>query len=108
MMATFKSPLKQNMAPFYPDTLPPRMPHDVCPYPQQVMCDHGYKYRTYDGCCNNLRQPLWGASFQPLARFVPPQYADGKWSRVASFQPLARFVPPHYADGKRSRLHPFR
>ena len=49
-----------------------------CPYPASVLCSPGDLYRTYDGRCNNFRRPLWGASHQPLARFLQPHYADGK------------------------------
>lgn len=51
---------------------------DYCPYNFQVKCDSKFPWRAFDGTCTNLAQPLWGASFQPLARFVPPAYADGK------------------------------
>uniref|UniRef100_T1J5V9 Peroxidase n=1 Tax=Strigamia maritima TaxID=126957 RepID=T1J5V9_STRMM len=36
------------------------------------------KYRTIDGTCNNPYNPLWGRSLTPYARFLPPDYADGK------------------------------
>jgi len=49
-----------------------------CPYPSNVVCDPYAKYRTYDGRCNNLQRPLLGSSHQPLVRFLPPNYADGK------------------------------
>jgi len=50
-----------------------------CPYPAYVPCSPVEIFRTYDGRCNNFRKPLWGASHQPLARFLPPHYADGIW-----------------------------
>jgi len=49
-----------------------------CPYPMNVTCSPVDVYRTYDGRCNNLVKPLWGSSHQPLARFLPPDYADGE------------------------------
>ena len=49
-----------------------------CPYPSHETCSKYDRYRTYDGRCNNLWMPLWGSSHQPLARFLPPDYADGK------------------------------
>ena len=36
-------------------------------------------YRTVDGTCNNFNQPWWGSVFQPLKRFLPPAYEDGKY-----------------------------
>lgn len=36
------------------------------------------KYRSFDGTCNNLRQPSWGSALTPLERLAPPEYDDGK------------------------------
>ncbi|XP_021946283.1 peroxidasin homolog [Folsomia candida] len=36
-----------------------------------------HQYRTLDGTCNNLKNPYVGSSFQPFARFLPPEYDDG-------------------------------
>ncbi|XP_041369551.1 uncharacterized protein LOC121383530 [Gigantopelta aegis] len=41
-----------------------------------VTCDPNAKYRTYDGHCNNVNNPKWGASMQPNARLLDPQYSD--------------------------------
>ncbi|KAL4593712.1 eosinophil peroxidase-like [Arapaima gigas] len=35
------------------------------------------KYRTATSVCNNLKNPRWGASSTPLARWLPPRYEDG-------------------------------
>ncbi len=35
------------------------------------------KYRSFDGTCNNLRQPSWGSALSPLERLAPPEYDDG-------------------------------
>lgn len=40
------------------------------------MCFHG-KYRTIDGSCNNLQNPLWGSSLSAFRRLLPPMYENG-------------------------------
>ena len=72
------SPFRPHNEPFYPDSNPPTYYPDMCPYPRNVQCNPGAPYRSYDGICNNLGNPLWGSSHIPLARFLPSQYADGK------------------------------
>ena len=39
------------------------------------MCYH-HKYRTFDGTCNNLQHPMWGASLIPLKRMLHPVYEN--------------------------------
>ena len=39
-------------------------------------CDHTYKYRNFNGWCNNLNNPQYGKSISPLVRFLPAQYDD--------------------------------
>ncbi|XP_015767382.1 PREDICTED: peroxidasin homolog [Acropora digitifera] len=40
------------------------------------MCFHR-KYRTFDGTCNNLQHPMWGASLTPFERLLSPVYENG-------------------------------
>uniref|UniRef100_A0A0A9Z8J0 Chorion peroxidase n=1 Tax=Lygus hesperus TaxID=30085 RepID=A0A0A9Z8J0_LYGHE len=47
---------------------------DSCPRRGQCFPS---KYRSYDGSCNNLRNPEWGAVGTALQRILPPKYADG-------------------------------
>ena len=49
-----------------------------CPYSLHESCPLDERYRTYDGRCNNLQRPLWGSAHQPLHRFLPADYADGR------------------------------
>ncbi|XP_018321308.1 peroxidase [Agrilus planipennis] len=35
------------------------------------------RYRSYDGSCNNLRNPVWGTPQTRYARLLPPIYGDG-------------------------------
>lgn len=37
------------------------------------------RYRQYNGLCNNLEHPYWGAALTPYRRLLQPDYADGKW-----------------------------
>ncbi|XP_071524649.1 peroxidasin homolog isoform X1 [Panulirus ornatus] len=64
------------------------------------MCFHS-KYRTIDGTCNNLRNPLWGASLTGFRRVLNPIYENGfntpvGWSKTKQyygfFKPSARLV----------------
>ncbi|XP_048375090.1 myeloperoxidase-like [Sphaerodactylus townsendi] len=50
-----------------------------CAQQEKVTCDHEEEspYRTITGKCNNIRNPLWGVSNQPYARWLPQEYEDG-------------------------------
>ncbi|KAG8178618.1 hypothetical protein JTE90_014209 [Oedothorax gibbosus] len=50
---------------------------DLCSRSFNATCDPDSKYRTYDGSCNNLRNPLWGAAPSCYLRLVDPDYGDG-------------------------------
>ncbi|CAB0019328.1 unnamed protein product [Nesidiocoris tenuis] len=61
------------------------------------------KYRSYDGSCNNLQNPDWGAAGTALQRILPPKYADGvnaPRTEDARGRPLpsARLVSMTYAQ----------
>ena len=51
--------------------LTPRTAPETCTINNCVL-----KYRSYNGTCNNLRFPLWGASQIPFKRLLPPIYED--------------------------------
>lgn len=43
-----------------------------------VTCDPSAKYRTYNGSCNNLQKPNWGAAMTPFYRLIDAEFDDGK------------------------------
>nr|WOJ52300.1 peroxidase-like protein 3 [Halisarca dujardinii] len=43
-------------------------------------------FRTFDGTCNNVDNPLWGAAFTPVGRLLPAQYEDGVQQPRGYFQ----------------------
>lgn len=42
-----------------------------------MSCDENAKYRTINGSCNNLLNPLWGSTVTPYVRLVQANYEDG-------------------------------
>ncbi|KAI1711591.1 heme peroxidase domain-containing protein [Ditylenchus destructor] len=54
------------------------------------LCFH-LKFRSFDGTCNNLDEPLKGAAFMPFARIKDPAY-DDKFSAPSAS--LNRLRPP--------------
>uniref|UniRef100_A0A2P2HZE6 Peroxidasin-like n=3 Tax=Hirondellea gigas TaxID=1518452 RepID=A0A2P2HZE6_9CRUS len=64
------------------------------------MCFH-LKYRTIDGTCNNMDNPIWGSSLTGFQRLLPPIYENGfnspvGWSKTkvyyGYFKPSPRLV----------------
>jgi peroxidase len=49
-----------------------------CVIPKANCSDHDFhsKYRTFDGTCNNLQHPLWGAASVPFNRIIKAKYWD--------------------------------
>lgn len=43
-----------------------------------VVCNPDAKYRTYNGSCNNLENPSWGAAYTPFYRLINAEFDDGK------------------------------
>ncbi|XP_055300072.1 peroxidase [Sitodiplosis mosellana] len=69
---------------------------EVCPpFLSVVECRAG-KYRRFDGLCNNLEHPTWGATMTPFQRLIGPLYADGinapRISITGHDLPLSRVV----------------
>ncbi|XP_068679732.1 peroxidase mlt-7-like [Montipora foliosa] len=42
-----------------------------------IKCDKTAEFRTIDGTCNNLDNPLFGAAHTPFGRLILPDYGDG-------------------------------
>ena len=61
-----------------------------------------FVFRNIDGTCNNLENPLFGASTTPFTRIIPAQYEDGMKSlrgglqgRKSALLRVGSFVPPY-------------
>jgi peroxidase len=67
---------------------------DKCPKGGE--CDPYAPYRNPDATCNNLENPLWGASNTAFQRILLPQYSDGVWrpkkSKDNTALPSARLI----------------
>jgi len=50
------------------------------------------KYRTIDGSCNNMKNPLMGRSVTQLGRYQAPKYDDGVWSARDTGMPNSRLA----------------
>ncbi|XP_072031526.1 uncharacterized protein [Amphiura filiformis] len=80
--------------PVIPPPTPTPAPEEICLTPRttatcsQTVCES--KYRTYDGTCNNQRNPLWGASEIPFKRLKEPIYEDGRDTPVG-WDPYRRY-----------------
>lgn len=64
--------------------------------PAAPFCNRKARYRTIDGSCNNLQNPLFGKSLTPLQRILDNDYADGlmlpRVDARGQELPSARFV----------------
>jgi hypothetical protein len=48
-----------------------------CPFPDKIQCKPKLPYRSLEGICNNLENPLLGSIETPHKRFLRPAYDDG-------------------------------
>uniref|UniRef100_A0AC35GWR1 Peroxidase n=1 Tax=Panagrolaimus sp. PS1159 TaxID=55785 RepID=A0AC35GWR1_9BILA len=58
-----------------PNELDPQL-EAICPRDTVQYCENR-KYRTFDGSCNNIANPMWGATYSPMQRFIDADYGDG-------------------------------
>ena len=74
------TPLPKTTAPPKTTTLKPTTtakPLIFCPFNPKLACDATNKYQSFDGTCNNLKNPLYGAANTPFKRLMSPVYQDG-------------------------------
>ena len=50
---------------------------EECPWKVPPPCDPNAEFRTFDGSCNNLKEPNWGRTLTTYQRMVPAEYAPG-------------------------------
>ncbi|KAJ8666530.1 hypothetical protein QAD02_008192 [Eretmocerus hayati] len=72
-----------------------------CNAEQEVRCYPKSIYRSLDGSCNNLQNPVWGSAFTNYSRLLFPQYA-AVWTgkaisccKVDGQLPSPRYIHPH-------------
>ncbi|XP_013391277.1 uncharacterized protein LOC106159524 [Lingula anatina] len=70
------SPIPENPYFLNPDDPYPTPEPGTCPWPRYT-CPAQMEYRTFDGSCNNLQNPIIGRSFTPLKRLLYPDYGNG-------------------------------
>jgi len=76
-----------------------------CPWIPAPTCNPNMQYRTFDGSCNNLREPNFGRSGTPYQRILLPEYAPGtldlpRKSNVRNIElPSARMVSNALSQG---------
>ena len=70
----------------------------TCPFNQKLLeCDPNEKYRSLDGTCNNLLNPLLGSIETPHKRLLKPEYEDGfSKPRNKASSGLADLPSPRY------------
>ncbi len=63
---------KNLMATYY------EVPEHYCPKHKYnyYKCDDTYRFRNFDGSCNNLYVPWWGKRETPYERIIKPEYYD--------------------------------
>ncbi|XP_070507823.1 peroxidase-like [Chironomus tepperi] len=62
----------------------------ICTFQHSTPTCSPSSYRSYDGSCNNLQNPLWGTANSFYGRLLPAYYGDGvsTFQRSVTNQPL--------------------
>lgn len=76
------SPSSSGPSSYFSSQLPAPIPSQMCPA-MPPPCVKS-RYRTLDGTCNNLQQPLWGSANNRYGRLLTPRYGDGISSPTTS------------------------
>lgn len=78
MAAALSQVRAQKLTPLQEDGMfpTPMFENNECYWPEYT-CDPNAKYRSIDGSCNNLANPMMGRAAIPFLRVVPRQYEDG-------------------------------
>ncbi|CAK5089137.1 unnamed protein product [Meloidogyne enterolobii] len=58
------------------------------------------KYRSYSGHCNNVREPLWGAAYEPLRRLKPANSGIEKPRQLSNSQGNPPLPSPRLISNK--------
>ena len=78
-----------------------------CTWRETTVCDEKKKYRSYNGTCNNLKEPNYGRTGTPLQRMLPAEYSENTISlpRENDGEPLpgARSVSNSVSVGSNNR-----
>ncbi|XP_064614046.1 chorion peroxidase-like [Liolophura sinensis] len=101
MLNDFKVPLTIPQVLTHPEAVLRRI---FCPFRNPV-CNSDEKYRTIDGSCNNIRRPLIGAAFTPMARELAPVYENDRRGKIDLPRTNGRFGPLPSAREVSSVVH---
>lgn len=79
-----------------PEKLQEIINESQCVVPKVDCSDHitNSTYRTFDGTCNNLENPLWGAANVPYNRIIKARYWDTEQLGEPVGFPGQEFAPP--------------
>ena len=59
-----------------------------CPWEPAPTCNPNLQFRSFDGSCNNLKNPSFGRTGTPYQRILLPEYAPGSLDLEPALLPL--------------------
>ena len=69
----------------------------------EPICNENDRFRTFDGSCNNIKEPKLGQALTPVQRILPNAYADNflrpRRAKNGRSLPPARFVSTELTSG---------